>query len=70
LIPDGVLLRERALPSDEKLWQEREVGFDTEIDRLLGSLPIQLGIALRKIIRADRRILNRDPLNGYLPNRI
>jgi hypothetical protein len=58
------------LNSDEKLWQEREAGFGTEINKLLGGLPNQLGIALEKIIRADRRILDCDPLNGYLPNRI
>jgi hypothetical protein len=67
LITDGVLLRERALNSDEKLWEEREVEFGTEINELLGHLPNQLGIALQKIIRADRRMLNHDRLNGYLP---
>jgi hypothetical protein len=54
------------LNSDEKLWEEREVGFGTEINELLGHLPNQLGVALQKIIRADRRISDHDPLNGYL----
>jgi triacylglycerol lipase len=61
-----LLLKDGTVSSDDKLWQERELGFGNEIDNLLGSLPNQLGIALQKIIRADRRILDHDPLNGYL----
>jgi hypothetical protein len=62
-----LLLKDGAVSSDDKLWQEREIGFGTEIDKLLGNAPNQIGIALQKIIRADRRILDHDPLNGYLP---
>jgi hypothetical protein len=62
-----LLLKDGTLTSDDELWQERELGFGTEISKLLGSLPNQLGTALLKIIRADRRILDHDPLNGYLP---
>lgn len=62
-----LLLKDGTVSSDDKLWQEREVGFGTDISKLLASLPNQLGVVLRTIIHADRRILDHDPLNGYLP---
>jgi hypothetical protein len=34
---------------------------------VLGSLPNELRINLHEVLRHGRRVLDHDPLNGYLP---
>jgi hypothetical protein len=60
LLPDG------KLSNDPGLWREREVGLEAEILNLLRGLPNRFRFDLRRVLDRGRRVLDHDPLNGYL----
>ena len=56
-----------ALTSDEQEWQKREVIYSGTFSDLLKNFPNLLRAQLGQMLRAQNRILDHDPLNGYLP---
>jgi pimeloyl-ACP methyl ester carboxylesterase len=62
-----LFLQDGRLTDDEKLWREREVLYSGTIDNLIRSGSDLFRVAVSKVLDADRRILDHDPLNGYLP---
>jgi len=59
--------RDGALTSDEQEWQKREVIYSGAFSDLLKNFPNLLRAQLGQMLRAQNRILDHDPLNGYLP---
>jgi triacylglycerol lipase len=62
-----LLLRDGTLTSDESEWQKREVIYSGTVATLLSHLPDLIQFQLSRTITEDRRILDHDPVNGYLP---
>jgi triacylglycerol lipase len=62
-----LFLEDGSLTDEERFWREREVLYSGTIDDLIRSGPGLLGSAFGKLLRAGRRLLDHDPLNGYLP---
>lgn len=53
--------------SDELEWQQREVIYSGTLSELMKSFPQLWRSQLGQLLRAHNRILDHDPLNGYLP---
>lgn len=62
-----LFLADGTLTDEEKFWREREVLYSGTIDDLIRSGSDLFRVAVGKVLGADRRILDHDPLNGYLP---
>lgn len=60
MLPDGTLT------SDDLEWHKREVLYSGTLDALLKNLPTLLQAQLSQMFRSHDRILDHDPLNGYL----
>jgi triacylglycerol lipase len=58
---------DRSLTSNEREWQEREVIYSGTVADLLRGLPSLLRAKLGEALRAEDRLLDHDPRNGYLP---
>jgi triacylglycerol lipase len=54
------------ITSDELEWQQREVIYSGTLSDLLKSFPQLLRAQLGQLLRAHNRILDHDPVNGYL----
>lgn len=59
--PDG------SLTSDEQEWQQREVIYSGTFSELMQHAPDLLRAQLGQLLRGQDRLLDHDPLNGYLP---
>ena len=59
--------RDGFMSSDEQEWQKREVIYSGTFSELLNNFPNLLRAQLGQMLRAQNRILDHDPLNGYLP---
>jgi triacylglycerol lipase len=59
--------RDGSLTSDEQEWQKREVIYSSAFSELVKNFPNLLRAQLGQVLRAHNRILDHDPLNGYLP---
>lgn len=59
--------RDGVLTTDEQEWQKREVIYSGTFSELLKTFPNLLRAQLGQLLRAQNRILDHDPLNGYLP---
>jgi hypothetical protein len=59
--------RDGSLGNDEQEWQNREVIYSGTFSDLLKNFPNLLRGQLGQMLRAQNRILDHDPLNGYLP---
>ena len=59
--PDG------SITGDAQEWQKREVIYSGTLSELLQNFPHLLRSQLGQLLRAQNRILDHDPLNGYLP---
>jgi triacylglycerol lipase len=53
--------------SDELEWQQREVIYSGTLSDLVNNVPHLLRAQLGQLLRAHNRILDHDPVNGYLP---
>lgn len=62
-----LFLEDGSLTDEEGFWREREVLYSGTIENLIRSGSNLFRVALGKVLGADRRILDHDPLNGYLP---
>ncbi len=62
-----LFLRDGTLTSEEELWQEREVIYSGTLGNLLRNFPSLLRARLGQVLSEEKRILDHDPLNGYLP---
>ena len=60
-LPDG------SITSDETAWQEREVIYSGSVAELLRTGPSLLRAELALALRPQDRLLDHDPLRGYLP---
>lgn len=61
-----LFLQDGRLTDYEELWRQREVLYSGMIDNLVRSGSGLFRVAVSKALDADRRILDHDPLNGYL----
>jgi hypothetical protein len=59
--------RSGALTSDELEWQQREVIYSGTLAALVHNLPQLVRTQLSQLLRAHNRILDHDPVTGYLP---
>jgi triacylglycerol lipase len=55
------------ITSDELEWQQREVIYSGTFADLVKKVPHLLRAQLGQLLRSHNRILDHDPLNGYLP---
>jgi hypothetical protein len=62
-----LFLRDGSLSSDEQEWQNREVIYSGAFSELFKSAPSLLRAQLGQLLRGQNRLLDHDPLNGYLP---
>lgn len=62
-----LFLEDGRLTDKEEFWREREFLYSGTIENLIRSGSDLFRVALGKVLGADRRILDHDPLNGYLP---
>jgi hypothetical protein len=62
-----LFLDNHTLTSDDAQWQKRELSHAGTLGDLLGSDPKQLRAALSEILTAGNRLIDHDPLTGYLP---
>lgn len=62
-----LFLRDGSLSSDEQEWQNREVIYSGMFSELFKSAPSLLRAQLGQLLRGQNRLLDHDPLNGYLP---
>jgi triacylglycerol lipase len=62
-----LFLRDGSLSSDEQEWQNREVIYSGMFSELFQSAPNLLRAQLGQLLRGQNRLLDHDPLNGYLP---
>jgi hypothetical protein len=62
-----LFLRDGSLSNDDQEWQNREVIYSGTFSELLKNSPNLLRAQLGQLLRAQNRILDHDPLNGYLP---
>jgi hypothetical protein len=61
LLPDGTVT------SDENRWRERELALAPSLEDVLFAFPSLLQAEWREALSAGNRILDHDPLRGYLP---
>lgn len=59
--------RDGSVGSDEQEWQKREAIYSGTFSELLKNFPNLLRAQLGQLLRVQNRILDHDPLNGYLP---
>jgi len=59
--------RDGSLGSDEQEWQKRELIYSGTVSELLKTFPNLLRAQLGQLLRGPNRLLDHDPLNGYLP---
>jgi triacylglycerol lipase len=62
-----LFLRDGSLSSDGQEWQNREVIYSGMFSELLRTAPNLLRAQLGQLLRGQNRLLDHDPLNGYLP---
>jgi hypothetical protein len=62
-----LFLQDGALTSDELAWQEREVIYSGTLPDWLRNAPVLLHAELGEALRQQHRLLDHDPLRGYLP---
>ena len=62
-----LFLVDNTLTDDELLWQEREVIYSGTLVDLLRNAPSLLRAQLASVLRIGNRLLDHDPLNGYVP---
>jgi len=62
-----LFLHDGSLSSDEQEWQNREVIYSGMFSELFKSAPSLLRAQLGQLLRGQDRLLDHDPLNGYLP---
>ena len=62
-----LFLSDGSLTSDEAQWQQREVIYSDTLTNLLHNFPSLLRAKLGEALHAKGRILDHDPLKGYLP---
>lgn len=62
-----LFLSDGSLTSDEMQWQQREVIYSDTLTNLLQNFPSLLRAKLGEVLHAKGRILDHDPLKGYLP---
>ncbi len=61
-----LLQRDGSLTSDELEWQKREVIYSGTFAELLKNFPSLLQAQISQMLRTQNRVLDHDPLNGYL----
>lgn len=61
-----LFLRDGTLTSDDKLWRDREVLFSGTLKEFLSGLPALLQAKLGQLLHEQDRILDHDPVRGYL----
>jgi triacylglycerol lipase len=59
--------RDGSITSDEQEWQNREAVYSGTLSELLGTFPGLLRAQLGQLLRTQNRILDHDPVHGYLP---
>jgi hypothetical protein len=59
--------RNGTVTSDDLEWRQREVIYSGTLSDFLKNFPHLLRAQLGQLLRAHNRILDHDPLNGYLP---
>jgi triacylglycerol lipase len=62
-----LFLRDGSLSSDPQEWQNREVIYSGTFSELFKGAPSLLRAQLGQLLRGQNRLLDHDPLNGYLP---
>ena len=62
-----LFLRDGSLTSDELQWQERELIYSGTLAELLKNGPAFIQAEFAETLHADDRLLDHDPLRGYLP---
>jgi triacylglycerol lipase len=62
-----LFLRDGSLSGDEQEWQNREVIYSGAFSELFKSAPSLFRAQLGQLLRGQNRLLDHDPLNGYLP---
>jgi triacylglycerol lipase len=62
-----LFLVDNTLTDDELLWQEREVIYSGTLVDLLRNASSLLRAQLASVLRIGNRLLDHDPLNGYVP---
>jgi triacylglycerol lipase len=62
-----LFLRDGSLSSDPQEWQNREVIYSGTFSELFKSAPSLFRAQLGQLLRGQNRLLDHDPLNGYLP---
>lgn len=62
-----LFLKNGSLTTDMAEWQNREVIYSDTLAHLFDNLPSLLRAKLGAVLREKDRILDHDPLNGYLP---
>jgi len=62
-----LFLADGTVTDSEQAWQEREVIYSGDLVNLLRDAPSLLRARLRRTLSESRRVLDHDPLNGYLP---
>jgi triacylglycerol lipase len=59
--------RDGSITSDEQEWQNREAIYSGPLSELVKTFPNLLRAQLGQFLRAQNRILDHDPVRGYLP---
>jgi Lipase (class 3) len=59
--------RDGSITSDEQEWQNREAIYSGPLSELLTTFPNLLRAKLGQFLRTQNRILDHDPVHGYLP---
>ncbi len=62
-----LFLRDGSLTSDDLAWQEREIIYSGTVAEWLRNAPVLLQAELGDALRQQDRLLDHDPLRGYLP---
>lgn len=62
-----LFLNDQTVTDSETAWQEREVIYSAKLSDLFKESRSLLRFRFGQLLREDRRILDHDPLNGYLP---
>jgi len=59
--------RDGSITSDEQEWQNREAVYSGTLSELLRTFPGLVRAQLGQLLRTQNRILDHDPVHGYLP---
>jgi len=62
-----LLLADGTVTDDAGLWNDREVTYAGSIAGFFGELPHLMQVKAAQLLREQERILDHDPVNGYLP---